>query len=424
MANIAYAWVSVGTGAPAAQTQELSSRIYLSLRMNPSSSANRQLVVLVVAQFAGTSLWFAGNAILPELQPLLHSPALTSWITSSVQLGFIAGTLLYALLAIPDRFRAPYVFLASVFLAALVNITWLFLPLQASTVLISRFLTGFFLAGVYPVGMKIAADRFKPVLGKAMGFLVGALVVGTSFPHLLRGMGTDVPYRTLILAVSLLAMSGGVLLVMVIPATSVPTRQARFRPEALLSLWKPSAFRPAMLGYFGHMWELYTFWAFLPALITIYNQQQGRQLLSPALWAFGAIAAGAVGCIGGGYVALRLGSARVAGTLLLLSGLCILLLPWLLTAPPWLFGLFLLLWGMAAAGDSPQFSTLVASQAGLENRGSILTLVTCFGFLLTVFSIQLMAWLVAHLGTSGYLFYILLPGPVLGLLAIQRLIKK
>lgn len=123
--------------------------------------------------------------------------------------------------------------------------------------------------------------------------------------------------------------------------------------------------------------------------------------------------------MGGGYLALQIGSTRVARYLLLTSGLCILLMPLLLTAPPWLFGLFLLIWGAAAAGDSPQFSILVASHATLDNRGSILTLVTCFGFLLTVLSIQFMAWLVATVGLSGWLFYVLLPGPILGLLAMR-----
>ncbi|QMW00900.1 MFS transporter [Spirosoma foliorum] len=389
--------------------------------MLPSSRINVQLLVVVFAQFAGTSLWFAGNAILPELQSLLNTTGtgLTGWITSAVQIGFIAGTLLYALFAIPDRFRSTYVFLVSVMLAAAVNILWLLLPIKAETILASRFLTGFFLAGVYPVGMKIAADRFKPVLGKAMGFLVGALVLGTAFPHLIRGLGGSLPYRTLILSVSLLAISGGVLLTLVVPAKATQFSGSFFRLQTLFSLGKPSAYRPAMLGYFGHMWELYTFWAFLPALITYYQVQHPAIELTNSLWSFGAIAAGAIGCVGGGYLALRIGSAQVARYLLLTSGLCILLTPLLVTAPPILFGLFLVLWGATAAGDSPQFSTLVASHATLDNRGSILTLVTCFGFLLTVLSIQLMAWLVAHIGLSGWLFYILLPGPILGLLAMR-----
>ncbi|WP_080059499.1 MFS transporter [Spirosoma aerolatum] len=388
--------------------------------MLTSSKTTIQLIVVVFAQFAGTSLWFAGNAILPELQALLKTTEFTSWITSAVQIGFISGTLLYALLAIPDRFRATQVFLVSVILAATVNLLWLFLPIKPVTVLASRFLTGFFLAGVYPVGMKIAADRFKPILGKAMGFLVGALVVGTAFPHLIRGLGSSLPYRSLMVSVSTLAIVGGLVLVFLVPASPIPPSKNRFRFQALHALFQPSAFRPAMLGYFGHMWELYTLWAFLPALIIYYQQQHPNVVIATSLWAFGAIGAGALGCIVGGYLALRMGSARVARLLLITSGLCILLLPFLLKAPVAIFGLFLFVWGSSAAGDSPQFSTLVASHAAVENRGSILTLVTCLGFLITVISIQLMAWLVTQIGLSGWLFYSLLPGPILGVLAVRR----
>ncbi|MBD2755062.1 MFS transporter [Spirosoma validum] len=389
--------------------------------MRASPGINVQLLVVVFAQFAGTSLWFAGNAILPELQPLLKMTGLTSWITSAVQIGFITGTLLYALLAIPDRFRSTYVFLVSVTLAAFVNLSWLFLPIKAETILVSRFMTGFFLAGVYPVGMKIAADRFKSILGKAMGFLVGALVLGTAFPHLIRGLDASLPYRTLMLSVSLLAVSGGILLTWVVPTTSGQARGRFFRFQVLTSLVKPSGFRPAMLGYFGHMWELYTLWAFLPTLIVYYKQEHSDVALMGSLWAFGSIAAGALGCVVGGYFALRVGSAQVARLLLLISGLCIILTPLFIAAPPFLFGLFLLVWGTSVAGDSPQFSTLVANYASTENRGSVLTLVTCFGFLLTVISIQLMAWLIDQVGMSGWLFYMLLPGPVLGLLAMRRM---
>jgi MFS family permease len=211
------------------------------------------------------------------------------------------------------------------------------------------------------------------------------------------------------------------LLKFVVPAKPVENTGSFFHFKALFSLWKPSAFRPAMLGYFGHMWELYTLWAFVPVLITYYKQLHPNVVLTNPLWAFGTIAAGAVGCVGGGYLALKIGSQRVARYLLLTSGLCIALTPFLLASPPFLFGLFLLVWGVTVAGDSPQFSTLVASRTATENRGSILTLVTCFGFLVTVLSIQLMAWLIGHFGVSGWLFYILLPGPVSGLWAMRRM---
>lgn len=388
--------------------------------MPAQTLSHSQLLIIVLAQFTGTSLWFAGNAILPDLQPLLHAPGLNGWITSAVQTGFISGTLLFAWLALPDRFPTTHLFLVSVVLAALANIGWLMLPLQAEPVLVSRFLTGFFLAGVYPVGMKIAADWFQPVLSRAMGFLVGALVLGTAFPHWLRGLGTTLPYRTLLLLVSGLAVAGGLLLAAVIPSKPVLGTPGRFRFDTLKLLGRPSALRVAMLGYFGHMWEVYTLWAFLPLLITLYGQHHPALGLNTSIWTFGAIGAGLLGCVGGGYWALRAGSAPVARYLLLTSGLCIGLVPGMLSAPPLLFGLFLFVWGAAAAGDSPQFSALVARLAPAENRGSLLTLVTCFGFLLTVVSIQTMAWLIGRFTLSGWLFYMLLPGPMLGVWAMRR----
>jgi MFS family permease len=387
--------------------------------MSSPSVSSTGLLVIVLAQFAGTSLWFAGNAILPDLMPLLNAPDLNGWITSAVQIGFVSGTLLYALLALPDRFPSLWIFLISVVLAAVANAGWLLFPLRAESLLVSRFLTGFFLAGVYPIGMKIAADWFKPVLGRAMGFLVGALVLGTAFPHLLRGLGTSLPYRTLMIAVSSLAVSGGLLLFMAIPAKPALSQRSSFRLSTLTELFHPSAFRPAMLGYFGHMWELYTFWAFLPVIVTAYNTRHPDTTVNPSLLTFATISAGMLGCVAGGYRALQIGSRRVAWLLLLSSGFCILLLPgFLLTSLP-VFISFLLLWGAAAAGDSPQFSTLIAANAPIEKRGSILTLATSLGFLLTVLSIQLMAWLVQQFGFSALLFYALLPGPLLGSRAIK-----
>ncbi len=161
----------------------------------PETLTNTHLLVIVLAQFAGTSLWFAGNAILPDLQPLLGTNSLNGWITSAVQLGFITGSLSYTFYAIPDRFPATRVFLISVVAAAAFNLLFLVLPLRSESVLLSRFGTGFFLAGVYPVGMKIAADWFRPMLGRAMGFLVGALVLGTALPHLIRGLGSVAAVR-------------------------------------------------------------------------------------------------------------------------------------------------------------------------------------------------------------------------------------
>ena len=384
----------------------------------PRILTNGHLLIIVLAQFAGTSLWFAGNAVLPDLARTL--PGMTGWITSAVQLGFVGGTLVYALLAIPDRFPSSRVFVVSVALAAVANVAWLVGPVRADAVLVSRFLTGFFLAGVYPVGMKIAADWFRPVLGRAMGFLVGALVLGTAFPHLVRGFGSTLPYRSILLSISALSLVGGLVLALFIPSKPVTQQPAGFQFVQLSDLFRPSAYRPAMLGYFGHMWELYTLWAFAPMLISLYAAQHPLAHINVALWTFGLIASGSVGCMAGGFWALQSSSRRVARTFLVVSGMCIALVPWLLPVSPVLYGLFLFIWGLTVAGDSPQFSTLVANGAPLATKGSVITLVVSLGFLITVVSIQTMAWLVAQVGLSVWLFYLLLPGPILGVWASRN----
>lgn len=388
---------------------------------NPKPLGNAHLLVIVLAQFAGTSLWFAGNAILPNLQTLLGTTtALNGWITSAVQLGFIAGTLVYTLLRIPDTYPASRVFLVSVLAAALFNLLILALPLRPGWVLLSRFGTGFFLAGVYPVGMKIAADWFRPVLGRAMGFLVGALVLGTALPHLIRGLGTSLPYQGVLLTVSTVAVLGGLLLAWVIPATPVVRRPGTFSLRVIPNLLQPGPLRTGVLGYFGHMWELYALWAFLPALLAIYGKQHPDFLFNPSIWAFWGIAAGFVGCAGGGLLALRLGSNRVAISNLIISGCCTALIPIAVYAPPLLFLAFLILYGIAIAGDSPQLTTIISANVPNEVRGSLLTLVTCIGFSITIISIQTLAWLLPYLGGSAWAFWVLVPGPILGVWGLTR----
>ncbi len=382
--------------------------------------SNTHLLVIVLAQFAGTSLWFAGNAILPNLQPLLGTNSLNGWITSAVQLGFITGTLLYTLYGISDRFPATRVFLISVVAAAAFNLLFLVMPLRPETVLLSRFGVGFFLAGVYPVGMKIAADWFRPVLGRAMGFLVGALVLGTALPHLIRGLGTALPYQGVLLSVSGLAVVGGLLMAFTIPSKPVTNRRTRISLAVLAVLNKPGDLRAGVIGYFGHMWELYTVWAFLPALLLIYANVNPDYLFNQSVWAFLGIGAGFVGCAGGGLLALRVGSRRVATIQLAISGLCTALIPLMIQAPPALFLLYLLVYGITISGDSPQLTTLISANTPDEMRGSLLTLVTCIGFSITIVSIQLMAWLLPQTGGSVWAFWLLVPGPVLGSWGLKK----
>ena len=227
-------------------------------------SSRSALILIVIAQFLGTSLWFAGNAAGPELEHLLGRSNLVPTITSMVQLGFVTGTFLYALFSIPDRYSPSDVFFFSSILAATSNLVLLIFSLDVKLVLVSRFLTGFFLAGIYPVGMKIASDYREKGLGSALGFLVGALVLGTSFPYFLKAFEIAVSWKLLVLITSGLATVGGALVGFGIPNGPYHKINPRLDLTLLPALAKNKALTGAASGYFGHMWELYTFWTFLP----------------------------------------------------------------------------------------------------------------------------------------------------------------
>lgn len=376
------------------------------------------LPVIIASQFAGTSLWFAGNAVLDDLQRHWGlAGSAVGGVTSAVQFGFICGTLVFAFLAISDRFSPRLVFLACSLLGALANLAILPAGAGVEFLLASRFLAGFFLAGIYPVGMKIASGWYRSGLGNALGFLVGALVLGTAFPHLLKALGQDWPWQALLAGVSALAAAGG-LLMLLVPDGPNLAKGTKFDPGALAAIFRAPGFRASAFGYFGHMWELYAFWAFLPALLAAHPAR-----LDVPFWAFAVIGAGAIGCAAGGLVSLRAGSARVAFAQLAASGGCCLLSPMALLAPAPLFLAFLLFWGLAVVGDSPQFSALNAAHAPKEWVGSALTIGNCIGFAITIASIQLlesaMDWL-----PMQYLFLLLAPGPALGLLALRPLTRQ
>ncbi|SDX64376.1 MFS transporter [Hymenobacter psychrophilus] len=388
---------------------------------------SRILPTIVLAQFCCTSLWFAGNAVAPELAARVAQPAgFVAALTSAVQLGFIAGTLVFALLALADRFSPSRVFFTSALLAAGCNLALNLPGLGAEGLLTARVLTGFFLAGIYPVGMKIAADYYEAGLGRSLGFLVGALVLGTAFPHLLRGLLTDpggaggaLPWQTVTTTTSALAALGGLALVLLVPDGPHRRPGQRLRPAALLAGFREPQFRAAAFGYFGHMWELYTFWAFVPAVLTAFNAARPAEAALPvSLLSFGIIGGGSLACVGAGLLAQRRGARPVAAGALALSGLCCLGSPLVLgSASAPLLLAFLGFWGLVVVADSPLFSTLVARHAPAPTRATALTLVTCLGFALTIVSIQLTSLLARSLDPR-YLFLPLAIGPALGLWAL------
>ncbi len=381
----------------------------------------RILPLIIFSQFTGTSLWFAGNAVIGDLQLAwgLGTQSL-AYVTSAVQLGFICGTLLFAILVIADRFSPRWVFFCCSLAGALANSALLIAPPGLEALLLLRFSTGFFLAGIYPVGMKIAAGWYQQGLGRALGYLVGALVVGTAFPHLIRSSGAELPWQQVIAGVSILALGGGFAMLLAVPDGPHLSSGSAFNPRALGLVFRSVRFRASAFGYFGHMWELYTLWAFIPVLLLAYTTNHEISLNVP-FWSFLVIAAGFIGCVIGGVISNRTGSAPVAAIQLAVSGLCCLLSPFLFEAAPLPFLAFLLLWGITVVGDSPQFSALNAAYAPREYVGSALTIVNSIGFLITVVSIQLASSILPLIGTK-YIFWLLLPGPIVGLLALSPLL--
>lgn len=378
------------------------------------------LPVILFSQLAGTSLWFAGNAVILDLQRDWGlAPESLAYMTSAVQLGFVCGTLAFAILMISDRYSPRMVFFCCSLAGGIANFSLLVAPRELAALLLLRFATGFFLSGIYPVGMKIAAGWYREGLGRALGYLVGALVLGTAFPHLLRSLGADFPWQQVIFGTSLFAAVGGSAMLLGVPDGPHLAGKSRFNARALHEVFASSRFRASAFGYFGHMWELYTLWAFLPLLLLAYTQHNDAGL-NLSWWSFLVIGAGFFGCAIGGVVSARFGSARVAALQLSISGICCLLSPLMLTAPAPLFLAFLLLWGVTVVGDSPQFSALNAENAPREYVGSALTIVNSIGFLITIVSIQLASAMLPVMGIQ-YLFWLLIPGPVIGLWTLAPL---
>lgn len=379
------------------------------------------LPLIVISQFAGTSLWFAGNAVIGDVIAQLDLPgdALTRIVTA-VQLGFITGTLVFALFTLADRFSPSKIFFLCSLFGAVTNASMLIaggMPL----IMASRFTTGFFLAGIYPIGMKIASDYHKEGLGKAMGYLLGALVLGTAFPHLLHAIGARYNWHYVIVAVSCFALAGGLLILLFVPDGPHRIKASKPDLELVFKLFKNRNYRAVVFGYFGHMWELYTFWALVPGILVYYSKLHPAVQFNVPLASFCIIATGCISCIAGGYISQRKGSAFTAFAALSVSCLCCLLAYFAFHAPVYIFISVLLVWGLSVIADSPQFTTLVAQSVAVHEKGTALLITNALGFSLTIVSIQVITRITALLGEGG-VYFVLAMGPLLGLAGMRRLI--
>jgi MFS family permease len=386
----------------------------------------RILPLIILSQFAGTSLWFVGNAVLPELKQAFGlSQYAVSLVTSAVMLGFIGGTLIFALFSLADRHSPVRLFFISSVCGAVFNVAVAWLAKDGASLFILRFLTGFFIAGIYPVGMKIAADWYEKGLGKALGYLLGALVLGTAFPHLLKNRDFDLPWRSVLYFTSFFALTGAVLMLLFVRDGPFRKRSGRFQWNAIPEIFRSKKWREAAFGYFGHMWELYTFWGFVPIMLELYAKQNNMALNIPLL-SFLIIGSGTLSCIAGGYLSQWYGSAKVATIALFISGICCFLSPAGFQLPLFFFLVFLFIWGLSVIPDSPQFSTLVTVYAPEHLRGTALTIYNSIGFSITIISLIVMDRIFhSSLFLSGSNSFVILGfGAIIGLPSMVRLVRK
>ena len=377
------------------------------------------LPAIVVAQLLGSSTWFAGNAILPVLQIQWGLPdTAVAELTNSVQLGFIVGALLFSFLALADRVSPRLLFFFCALGSAFFNLQIALWAESLTQVLCLRFLGGVMLAGVYPIGMKIATGWYPEGLGLALGYLVGALALGTSSGHFFASLEFS-DWQSVIYLTSGCAVLGGILVVLFVPDGPALHKGGALRFKDLWVAMKHKPLRASAGGYFGHMWELYAVLALAPYWFIAWQESHAIALNIP-FWSFYIIAVGGIGCIVGGYASLRVGSWKVARFMLTCSGVCCLLSPFIMDFPFEIVVIFWTVWGITVVADSPQFSALSARTAPKEVVGSALTMINAIGFTITIIATQITAMLL-DLYAVEWIMLFLAPGPILGLISLARL---
>lgn len=380
--------------------------------------------IIVVAQLFGTSLWFSANSAADDLiRQWGITPADLGTLTNAVQLGFIIGTLSFAISGLADRFAASRIFAVCAVGGALANAAFALFATGMDTGLPLRFAVGLCLAGVYPLGMKLVVSWVPERAGSALAQLVGMLTLGTALPHGIRLAGADWSWQATILVSSGLALLAATLIRYLGDGPHLKRRHDAppLRLGRVFYSFSIREFRASAFGYFGHQWELYAFWTLTPALVILSGLATPG---SPALsgFAFAIIAIGALGCVAGGWWSQRVGSARVAATALALSALCCALYPVAVDWPEWAKIALLLLWGATVVADSPHFSALSARACPPEIVGSALAFQNAIGFAITMLSIQLGTRWIGDWGVN--IAWLLLPGPIVGLLGLSPLWRQ
>jgi MFS family permease len=388
----------------------------------------RMLVLLSVALLLGMSLWFSGSAAAPQLRDQFQlSSSQAGWITTMVQLGFVAGTGIAAVFNIADIAPSRKYFATAAVFGAICNAALIVAPTYA-VLLATRFLVGFSLAGVYPPAMKMISTWFTRRRGLAIGALVGALTIGKAGPYLVHAVG-GVAVWVIALVSSASALMAGLLVFFGYRDGPFTFPRRPFSWSLVAMVWSQREWRLSTFGYLGHMWELYAFWTWITAFFIASMEMRsasGLAVPSPGvveLLAFSAIAVGGIGAIVGGLVADKVGQEKLVLGSLALSGTCALCSGLFFGVSPWLLTVVACIWGFAVIADSAQFSTLVTRSVPQHAVGTALTLQTSLGFLLTVATIQLLPVIVEMVGWR-WSFAFLSAGPALGILAIARLLLR
>jgi len=386
---------------------------------------SKQIFVVVIAELFSTSLWFSANSAADSLSKIWSLTASDmGFLTNSVQFGFIVGTLFFSISGWADRYSSSKIFAICSILGAVFNACFALLSEGLTSASVFRFLVGLTLAGIYPLGMKLIVSWDPKTAGKSLGLLVGMLTLGTALPHGIRWVGADLEWRVIILSSSFLAIAAAAAIAILGdgPYLNKVTNKTKVPFLNIVQAFRVQEFRSSALGYFGHMWELYAFWTIVPLLlISIISTDPLLPTSSVSVWAFLIIGIGALGCILGGNASQKIGSARVAWAALITSGLTCFIYPFLDEAPTFVKIITLLIWGFSVVADSSQFSAMSAKACPPHLVGTALTIQNSIGFLITILSIWCVTFAFPYIGNK--VAWILLPGPVLGLIFMRSLLR-